>query len=100
MKKAHLELLGVQVLPIVKRSQYEANNHDRAGLLPYSHGEEKIRLFKRIVDDATKEQRKDNREQVWEVFSIHADGRFTLRSDYGYEQSNVSRSDFRVIKKK
>jgi len=99
MKRQHLELLGVTVLPIVKRSSYQAANWDRVGNLEYLQGEARLKYAKRVVDGATKEQRKENKEQEWIVFSINADDTFTLRSDLGYEQENVSRSDFRVIKK-
>jgi hypothetical protein len=98
MKKKYLTLLGAKVLPIVKRSQYGANECDRAGNLNFLTGEAKLQYGRRVVDEATKEQRKENKEQDWCVFSIHADGKFTLLSDMGYEQINVSRSDFRLIK--
>ena len=97
MKQAYLKLLGVKVMPIVKRSQYDVNNWDRVGNLNFLTGEKKLQYATRVVDDATKEQRKINKEQNWQVFSIHADGTFTLLSDEGYEQANVSRSDFRLI---
>ncbi len=96
MKTKYLKLLGKKVFPIVKRSQYDASNWDRTGNLNYLSGDERNRYATRVVDRATNEQRKINREQDWEVWSIHADGTFTLRSDYGYEQGNVSRSDFRL----
>jgi len=98
MKQSHLKLLGAKVLPIVKRSQYGASNWDGVGNLNFLSGETKRQYAIRVVDDATKEQRRENKEQDWEVFSIHADGTFSLRSDMGYEQANVSRSDFRLIK--
>lgn len=97
MKQAYLKLLGVKVMPIVKRSQYDVNNWDSVGNLNFLTGEKKRQYATRVVDDATKEQRKINKEQNWQVFSIHADGTFTLLSDEGYEQLNVSRSDFRLI---
>ncbi len=97
MKKAHLKLLGARVLPLVKRSQYQAANYDRVGNLPYLSGEKRQRYAKNVVDEATKEQRKINKEQEWEVWSIHADGTFCLLSNYGYRQENVSRSDFRLL---
>lgn len=100
MKKSHLQLLGVRVLPLVKRSQYGAANWDRVGNLNYLQGEERQKYASRVVDEATKEQRQENREQEWEVFSIHSDGTFTLRSDFGYERVNVSRNGFRIIKTK
>lgn len=96
MKTEYLKLLGVKVMPIVKRSQYDVSNWDRVGNLNYLTGNKRQRYAKGVVDDATNEQRKINKEQDWEVWSIHADGTFTLRSDYGYEQANVSRNDFRV----
>lgn len=97
MKKKYLKLLGAKILPIVRRSMYGAANWDRIGNLNYLTGETRRKYAKQVVDDATKEQRKINKEQDWEVWSIHADGTFTLRSDYGYEQANVSRSEFRLI---
>ena len=97
MKNKYLKLLGVKVMPIVKRNQYNASNWDRTGNLPYLNGEERNKYSTRVVDDATKEQRRINKTQKWGVYSVHADGNFTLRSDMGYEQGNVSRSDFRVL---
>lgn len=97
--KQHLELLGATVFPIVKRSQYGASTWDRIGNLDYLQGEEKRKYANRVVDEATKEQRKENKRQEWMVFSVNADETFTLRSELGYEQANVSRSDFRLIKK-
>ena len=100
MKRQHLELLGVTVFPIVKRSSYQAANWDRVGNLEYLQGEARIKYANRVVDEATKTQRQENKEQEWVVFSINADDTFTLRSELGYEQANVSRSDFRLINKK
>lgn len=97
-KKSYLQLLGKQVLPLVKRSQYGAANYDRVGNLPYMQGEARIKYARRVVDDATAEQRKINKEQIWTVWAVKADGTFELLSDYGYSQDNVSRSDFRLIK--
>ncbi len=57
MKKQHLQLLGVSVLPIVKRSQYGAAEWDRVGNLNYLQGEAKRQYAIRVVDNATKEQR-------------------------------------------
>lgn len=97
MKKEYLNLLGAKVMPLVKRCQYDANNWDRVGNLNYLSGEKRLQYGRRVVDEATKEQRKINKEQDWGVWAIHADGTFTLRSDYGYEQAGVKRNDFRVI---
>lgn len=97
MKKAYFNLLGKKVFPIVKRSQYGAANWDTDGNLNYLNGEARTRYAKRVVDIATKEARERNKKQSWEVFSIHSDGTFTLMSDMGYEQSFVSRSDFRIL---
>ena len=98
MKAEYLILLGKRVMPLVKRSQYEVHNFDRVGNLEYLKGEAKRLYAKRVIDEATKEQLRDNREQEWEVFSIHSDGTFTLRSDMGYEQAFVKRNDFRLLK--
>lgn len=97
-KKQYLQLLGKTCLPIVKRSHYGAANYDKEGMLPYAKGEERINLARRIVDRATKEQREINKSQQWTVWAVKADGTFTLLSDYGYEQDNVSRSDFRITR--
>jgi hypothetical protein len=97
MKKAYLKLLGARVLPLVKRSQYGAANYDSVGNLPYLQGKERQRYAKLVVDDAVKEKRRINKEQEWQVWSIHADGTFSLLSNYGYSQNNVSRSDFRLL---
>lgn len=99
MKRQHLELLGATVLPIVKRSQYGAETWDRVGNLNYLQGEKKRLYAKKVVDDVTANQRKENKEQEWIVFSVNADDTFTLRSELGYEQAFVSRNDFRLIKK-
>lgn len=98
MKKQYLLLLGASVMPLVKRSQYEIGNFDHSGQRHYLQGNDRLKYAKRVVDEATKEQRKENKEQDWTIWSIHADGTFTLKSDYGYEQANVSRSDFRLKK--
>lgn len=97
MKKAYLKLLGARVLPLVKRSQYQAANYDSSGQLPYFQGEARQRYAKAVVDEATKEKRRINKEQEWQVWSIHADGTFSLLSNFGYSQDNVSRSDFRLL---
>ena len=60
-------------MPIVKRNQYDANNWDRVGNLNYLQGEARLRYAKRVVDDATQEQRKMNKEQDWQIWSIHAE---------------------------
>jgi hypothetical protein len=98
-KKKHTALLGERVLPLVKRSQYGAANCDTVGLLPYKKGDERIRYAKSVVDERCKEQRKENKEQEWLVWAVKADGTFDLLSDMGYEQCNVSRNEFRLIKK-
>jgi hypothetical protein len=97
MKKKYLQLLGVSVLPLVRRSHYGASECDRTGQLNYLQGDERLKYGRRVVDERVKEQLRDNKEQKWQVWSIHADGTFTLLSDLGYEQSNVKRNDFRVI---
>jgi hypothetical protein len=96
-KKEYLKLLGKQVMPIVKRSKYGAANYDRIGNLNYLTGEDRIKYANRVVDEAINEQRGINRTQEWTVWAIKADGTFTLLSDYGYEQDNVNRSDFRLL---
>lgn len=99
MKQQYLKLLGCKVFPIVKRQQYGAANFDTDGNLFYLSGDTRTAYAKRVVDSAVKKQQNDNKRMIWEVWSIHADGKFTLRSEYGYEQINVNRSDFRLIKK-
>lgn len=98
--RKYTQLLGMRVMPIVKRQQYGAVDWDRGGNLNYLQGEEKRRYSNRVVDDAVKEQLKDNKRMDWEVFAVKSDGTFELRSDMGYSQDDVSRSDFRIIKKK
>ncbi len=98
--RKYTQLLGMRVMPIVKRQQYGAVDWDRGGNLNYLQGEEKRRYANRVVDDAVREQQKINKEQEWEVYAVKSDGKFELKSEYGYSQDNVSRSDFRIIKKK
>ena len=86
-------------MPIVKRSMYGAADWDTHGNLNYLSGEKRREYARGVVDEVVKESRKRNKEQDWQVWSIHADGTFTLLSDMGYQQENVSRSDFRVITK-
>lgn len=98
--KKYTQLLGMRVMPIVKRQQYGAANWDKVGNLEYLTGEKRRQYAKRVVDNAVKEQQKENKEQEWEVYAVKSDGKFELRSELGYSQDNVSRSDFRILKHK
>jgi hypothetical protein len=61
-------------------------------------GDARAKHYKRVISKAVKEELEDNKRMEWYVFSVNANGTYTLRSEYGYERSNVSRSDFRLIK--
>jgi hypothetical protein len=100
MSSKFSNLLGKTVLPIVKRRQYGAAECDRVGMLPYLNGEERRAYGIKVVDERVAEQKKDNKRMVWKVFAVRMDNTFDLRSDMGYEQCNVNRSDFRLINKK
>jgi len=102
-KKKHKTLLGRKVLPLVISTQISAsfassilhgvNDMHRACHMDH------VRV-RRMVEQAKRELRKRNKEQNWMVNSIHANGTFDLVSDLGYEQNNVSRSDFRLLIRK
>ena len=96
--KKYIQLLGVKVLPLVKRSYYGAAECDRVGLLNYKHGDDRRAYAKLVIDERVKEQRDDNKNQEWIVWAVKYDGTFELLSDMGYSQNNVNRYDFRVIK--
>ena len=100
-KRGNCGILGKLVLPLVKRSQYGAAECDSSGQLNYITDENKrIAYAKRVVDERCAEMKKINKEQVWRVEAVHSGGSFDLMSDMGYQQRNVSRSDFRLIKTK
>lgn len=99
--KIDTTLLGKQVMPLVKRNQFSGSECDRrysGGAGAWLKGDNRINHYRRAVDKAVRDARKDNKDMEWYVFSIHASGNFDLRSTSGFEQRNCSRNDFRLIK--
>jgi len=97
MKYRH-NILGKNVLPIAKRCQWGISEVDTSGQYHYLQGEARAAHVKRVMDAHMRHIRAQNKLKKWEVFSIHADGTFTLRSEDGYEQAYVNRCDFRLLK--
>jgi len=94
------EILGKQVLPLLRRGRISGVTADarNGGMGAWLDGEKRRNHYNRAVSRAEKEELEDNKRMDWFVFSVHADGTYTLRSQMGYERIGVSRSDFRLIK--
>jgi len=93
-------ILGKQVLPLLIRGQISGVEADRVngGMGAWLSGEKKRKHYNRAVTRVQKETLDDNKRMDWFVFSINADGMYTLRSEYGHERSGISRNEFRLIK--
>lgn len=98
LKKKYLQLLGKRCLPLVTNMSasfassvlHGVNDMHRACHMD----NERVH---NMCERARRELRKQYKEQKYFVWAVKADGTFTLLSEYGYEQDNVSRSDFRLI---
>ena len=95
-----IKILGKQVLPLLMRGRISGSSADRVngGMGAWLSGEKRQQHYRRAVSRAEKEELDDNKRMDWFVSSIHADGTYTLRSEFGYERGNVSRNEFRLIK--
>ena len=98
--KKGIDILGKQVLPLLKRGMISGPEADKrnCGMGAWLDGEKRRKHYRRAVSRAEKEELEDNKRMDWFVFSVHADGTYTLRSELGYERTGVSRDSFRLIK--
>lgn len=95
-----INILGKQVLPLLMRGRISGPEADRVngGMGAWLDGEKRRAHYRRAVTRAEKEELEDNKRMEWYVYSVHADGTYTLRSELGYERVGVSRNEFRLIK--
>lgn len=95
------QLLGKQVLPLpISRSQISGVESDKVngGMGAWLTGDKARDHYKRAVDRFQLEHDEESVNQKWYIFSVHADGTFYLRSEYGLERQYTSFEDFEVIK--